>query len=154
MLRSVGFVLRPYSKPATPLVRTAGVAVGRRRLHGSYTTAGTAAALWFQPVVSETVARSLKAAGFLGVADRLSRSERMWEITSSRCYLASYVSRSLPASADGALLVADFVLKSANCINATDSAGVCRTRDDGWHRSTSSDPSSSNGISISRQTQR
>ena len=68
MLRSVGFVLRPYSKPATPLVRTAGVAVGRRRLHGSYTTAGTAAALWFQPVVSETVARSLKAAGFLGVA--------------------------------------------------------------------------------------
>ena len=68
MLRSVGFVLRPYSKPATPLVRTAGVAVGRRRLHGSYTTAGTAPAVWFQPVVSETVARSLKAAGFLGVA--------------------------------------------------------------------------------------
>ena len=68
MLRSVGFVLRPYSKPATPLVRTTGVAVGRRRLHGSYTMAGTAAALWFQPVVSETVARSLKAAGFLGVA--------------------------------------------------------------------------------------
>ena len=68
MLRSVGFVLRPYSKPATLLVRTAGVAVGRRRLHGYYTTAGTAAALWFQPVVSETVARSLKAAGFLGVA--------------------------------------------------------------------------------------
>ena len=52
MLRSVGFVLRPYSKPATPLVRTAS----------------TAAALWFQPVVPETVARSLKAVGFLGVA--------------------------------------------------------------------------------------
>ena len=46
----------------------AGVFVGWRRLHGSYTTASTAAALGFQPVVPETVARSLKAAGFLGVA--------------------------------------------------------------------------------------
>ena len=44
---------------------------------------------------------------------RLSRSERAWEITWSRCYLASYVSRSLPASADGALLVADFDPNSA-----------------------------------------
>ena len=43
----------------------------------------------------------------------LSRGELAWEITSSRCYLASYVSRSLPASADGALLVADFDPKSA-----------------------------------------
>ena len=51
----------------TPAV-VVGVFVGRRRLHGSYTTASTAAALWFQPVVPETVARSLKAAGFLGVA--------------------------------------------------------------------------------------
>ena len=51
----------------TPAV-VAGVFVGRRRLHGSYTTASTAAALWFQPVVPETVARSLKAVGFLGVA--------------------------------------------------------------------------------------
>ena len=46
----------------------AGVFVGRRRLHGSYTTASTAATLGFQPVVPETVARSLKAVGFLGVA--------------------------------------------------------------------------------------
>ena len=45
----------------------------------------------------------------------------MWEIASSRCYLASYVSRSLPASADGALLVADFGSKSA-----TVELGVCR----------------------------
>ena len=30
----------------------------------------------------------------------LSRGERAWEIASSRCYLASYVSRSLPASAE------------------------------------------------------
>ena len=51
----------------TPAV-VAGVFVGRRRLHGSYTTASTAAALGFQPVVPETVARSLKAVGFLGVA--------------------------------------------------------------------------------------
>ena len=43
----------------------------------------------------------------------LSRIERAWEITASRCYLASYVSRSLPASADGALLVAEFRYKSA-----------------------------------------
>ena len=34
-------------------------------------------------------------------------------IASPRCYLASYVSRSLPASADGALLVADFAPNSA-----------------------------------------
>ena len=44
---------------------------------------------------------------------QLSRGVRVWEITSSRCYLASYVSRSLPASADGALLVADFAGNSA-----------------------------------------
>ena len=31
-------------------------------------TAVTAAALWFQPVFPEAVARSLKSAGFLGVA--------------------------------------------------------------------------------------
>ena len=41
-------------------------------------------------------------------------SERTWEIASSRCYLASYVLRSLPASADGALLVAEFEPNSAN----------------------------------------
>ena len=39
----------------------------------------------------------------------LSRGERAWEIASSRCYLASYVSRSLPASADGALPLLSFV---------------------------------------------
>ena len=43
----------------------------------------------------------------------LSRGERTWEITSSRCYLASYVSRSLPASAGGTLPVADFGSNSA-----------------------------------------
>ena len=49
----------------------------------------------------------------------------MWEITSSRCYLASYVSRSLPASADGALLVADFAPNSATMEGPRCCNGAC-----------------------------
>ena len=45
----------------TPAV-VAGVFVGRLWLHGSYTTASTAAALWFQPVVSGTASQSRQVA--------------------------------------------------------------------------------------------
>ena len=58
---------------------------------------------------------------------QLSRGDRVWEITTSRCYLASYASRSLPASADGALLVADFGAKSATfCVWQTNGYSLSR----------------------------
>ena len=58
-------------------------------------------------------ARSNTSERIMSIIGQLSRGERIWEITSSRCYLASYVSRSLPASAGGTLPVADFGSKSA-----------------------------------------
>ena len=60
-----------------------GVFVGRRRLHGSYTTASTAAALWFQPVFPETAAQSRQVASkkptalLVGAAGSLERVDQL-----------------------------------------------------------------------------